>query len=202
MRRRKLLSQPMANWQDQLTPEAPLSYSTSTGSLSSSTRPGTMTSILASTRRIFSPVTSATMFSTWVPRSPRQFTPPERAGSQRHSPCLPPWSSSWASHPWGYSAITARTVADGAGGHQIPDVLGGDMAGVGVGHHEQPFLFRRQLLQLRGLGVGDGDGLVAGDVDARVQKRLADLKMGDVGSHHHHKVDAVGPGASFRAISR
>ena len=85
-------------------------------------------------------------------------------------------------------------LADGAGGHQILGVLGGDMAGVGVGHHEQPFLFRRQLLQLRGLGVGDGDGLVAGDVDAHVQKRLADLKMGDVGSHHHHKVDAVGAG--------
>ena len=68
------------------------------------------------------------------------------------------------------------------------------MAGVGVGHHEQPVLLRRQLLQLRSLGVGDGDGLVAGDVDARIQKRLADLKMGDVGSHHHHKVDAVGAG--------
>ena len=110
MRRRKLLSQPMANWQDQLTPVAPPSYSTSTWSLSSSFRPGTTTSILASSRLIFSPVMAATAFSTWVPMSPRQLTLPDWAGSHRQAPCLPPQSSSLYSQPWGYSAITVRTV--------------------------------------------------------------------------------------------
>ena len=51
-----------------------------------------------------------TAFSTWVPMSPRQLTLPDWAGSHRQAPCLPPQSSSLYSQPWGYSAITVRTV--------------------------------------------------------------------------------------------
>ena len=82
---------------------------------------------------------------------------------------------------------------DLSGPDQVPDVLGGDMAGVGVGDHEEKPLLLGQLLQLLPLGAVGGQGLVAGHVDARLQKGLADLIVGDVGGDHHHKVDAVLP---------
>ena len=86
-------------------------------------------------------------------------------------------------------------LADGAGGHQIPGILGGHMAGISVGHHEEKALLLGQGFQLRGLGIGDGHRLITGNMDARIQKGLADLIVGDIGRHYHHKVDAVVPGS-------
>ena len=77
---------------------------------------------------------------------------------------------------------------------QIPDVLGGDMAGVGIGHHEQQALLPGQPCQLLPLGAVHRQGFIAGHMNARLQKGLADLVVGHIGGDHHHEIDAVLPG--------
>ena len=68
------------------------------------------------------------------------------------------------------------------------------MAHVGVCHHKEQALFLGQRLQLLGLLHGQAQGLVAGDVDARLEERLADGVVADIGRHHHDEADAVGAG--------
>ena len=80
-----------------------------------------------------------------------------------------------------------------AGLHQGPGLAHHRVAGVGIGHAEQPAAGARALHQVVGLGQGAGQRLVADDVDAGVEKGTGRRVVQVVGGNDGHHLDAVGP---------
>ena len=63
--------------------------------------------------------------------------------------------------------------------------------GVGIGHCKEEMSLFRDLFQIFGLGNGQGDRLVAQDVDIFFQKAFGNLIMAGIGRRNGDEIDAV-----------
>ena len=119
---------------------------------------------------------------------------PTLAGSWRQGSSPPAGFSSRQDHSWKYSTWTWRTRPDPACEDHVPRLPYHGVKREGIGHAEDQSRIPLEGHQGLGLVQARRQGLVADDVDARLEEGTGDVVVGVVGRTDGNCIDAVRAG--------
>ncbi len=125
---------------------------------------------------------------------------PARAGSSRHSACLP--SASPASQPCGYSTTTLRTVPNAPAADPVARLAHHRIARIGVGDAEGQSRVAHGNSEQAVLGEGRRQRLVAQDRKPGGERRARRGQMMMVRRNDGNEINAVAPLAFAREHGR